>query len=97
MATQYDFRVLLIKIQDLLSESDCQRLHFLVGNDIPKQLHEDVSIYGAFRVFESLFDKAIITDQDCQYLIEAFRTIRCHNAVKRLEGLFLYRDIELNG
>jgi hypothetical protein len=97
MSTQFNFRALLIRIQDLLSESDRQRLHFLIGNDVPKHLREDLSIRGALHVLESLFDKAIITDQDCRYLIEAFRNIRCHNAVERLQGLFLYHDIELDG
>ena len=86
MAAQFDFRTVLLRIQDLLSDTDRQRLHFLFGDDVPRHLRDDQSVGGAIRVLESLFDKAIINDQDCDYLIEAFRNIHCHNAAQRLQG-----------
>ena len=89
MAVQFDFRGLLVKIQDLLSDTDRQRLHFLFGDDVPRHLRDDQSVGGALRVLESLFDKAIINDQDCDYLIEAFKSIHCDNAAQRLQGLFV--------
>ena len=89
MTEQFDFRALLLKIQDLLSENDRHRLHFLLGEDVPKYLRDDPSLNGTLHVLESLFEKAIISDQDCDYLIEAFNKIHCHDAAKRLKGLFL--------
>jgi hypothetical protein len=32
---------------------------------------------------------SIISDQDCVYLLEAFNKIGCHNAARRLQGLFV--------
>jgi hypothetical protein len=89
MTAQFDFRALLVKIQDRLSDGDRQRLHFLFGDNVPRNLRDDQSAGGALRVLESLFDKAIINDQDCDYLIEAFKNIHCHNAVQKLQGLFI--------
>ena len=84
----FDFRATLIKIQDVLSDGDRQRLNFLLGDDVPKVLREDSTTGGAIRILDCLFEKTIITNQDCDYLIEAFMTINCHDAAKRLKGLF---------
>lgn len=89
MNTQFDFRALLLKVQDLLSDSDRERFHFLLGEDIPRYMQDDPSLGGTLRVLQSLFDKAIISDQDCDYLIEAFRKISCDDAAKRLQGLLI--------
>ena len=90
MNGQSEFRALLFRIQDLLSEGDRSRLRSLLGEDVPRNLHEDPSFSGAVRVLESLFDRAIITDQDCTYLINAFTQIDCYDAAKRLQGLFAF-------
>jgi hypothetical protein len=84
----FDFRAVLLKIQDILSDKDRQRLHFLLGDDIPRYLRDDPSLSGTLRVLESLLEKAIISDQACDYLIDAFNKIRCHDAAKRLKSLF---------
>jgi hypothetical protein len=89
MHEQFDIRVLLLKIQDLLSERDRACLHFIIGPDVNKDLRYDTSLGGSLRLLDSLFDKAIISDQDCDYLIQAFTKIRCHDAAKRLQGSFI--------
>ncbi|CAF1639663.1 unnamed protein product [Adineta ricciae] len=85
MSGQFDFRALLIKVQDLLSDGDRVRLHFLLGDDIPRNLRDNPSLSGTLSVLESLFDKDIISEQDCDYLIEAFKKIHCYDAAKRLQ------------
>ncbi|UJR11826.1 hypothetical protein I4U23_016006 [Adineta vaga] len=85
MSGQFDFRALLIKVQDLLSDRDRVRLHFLLGDDIPRNLRDNSSLSGTLSVLESLFDKDMISDQDCDYLIEAFKKIHCYDAAKRLQ------------
>ena len=87
---QFYFRASLLKIQDLLSDSDRQRLHFLLGDDVPRYLRDDKSVEGAIRVLESLIDKTIINEQDCHYLIEAFKAIQCENAARRLQGWAIF-------
>ena len=73
MSGQFDFRALLIKVQDLLSDGDRVRLHFLLGDDIPRNLRDNPSLNGTLSVLESFFDKDKISEQDCDYLIEAFK------------------------
>ncbi|CAF3605449.1 unnamed protein product [Rotaria socialis] len=91
MNEQFDFRALLLRIQDLLSENDRHRLHFLLGEDVPRYLRDDFSFSGTLRLLDSLFEKAFISDQDCDYLIEAFNKIHCHDAMRRLQGYQLAR------
>jgi hypothetical protein len=86
MDAQIDFRSLLLKLQDRLSKSDRRRLHFLLGDVIPRQLRKDPSIGGTLELLEMLFDQAKINDQDFGYLIQAFREIDCCDIVKRLES-----------
>ncbi|CAF3794361.1 unnamed protein product [Rotaria sp. Silwood1] len=85
MSGEFDFRALLLKIQDLLSDNDRHRLLFLLGEDVPRYLRDDPSLSGILRVLESLFEKAIISNQDCDYLIKAFTKIHCNDAAKRLQ------------
>ncbi|CAM4775463.1 unnamed protein product [Rotaria magnacalcarata] len=85
MSGQFDFRALLLKTQELLSDTDRHRLHFLLGDDIPKYLRDDPSLAGTLRVLETLFDRSIINDQDCDYLVDAFSKIQCNDAAKRLK------------
>ena len=86
MNRQFGFRALLLKIQDLLSDNDRQRLHFLLGEDVPRYLRDDVSLNGTLNLLDSLLEKTFISDQDCDYLVEAFTKIHCHDAAKRLQG-----------
>ncbi|CAF2767947.1 unnamed protein product [Rotaria sp. Silwood2] len=89
MSGDFDFRALLLKIQDLLSDNDRHRFLFLLGEDVPRYLRDDPSLSGTLHVLESLFEQAIISNQDCDYLIKAFKKIHCNDAAKRLEGSFL--------
>ncbi|CAF2690651.1 unnamed protein product [Rotaria sp. Silwood2] len=85
MSGEFDFRALLLKIQDRLSDNDRLRFLFLLGEDVPRYVRDDPPLIGALRALESLFDKAIINAQDCDYLIKAFKTIGCNDAAKRLQ------------
>jgi hypothetical protein len=89
MDQQFDFRALLIKLQDCLTDNDRRRLHFIVGDTIPRQLRDDPTLGGTLNLLESLFDQAKINEQDFDYLIHAFNEIHCYQAVKRLQGLIL--------
>ena len=89
MDRQFDFRALLLKIQDRLSNDDRRRLHFLVGDIIPRMQREDVTLGGTLTVLESLFDRAVINEGDLNFLIRIFREIQCYDVVKRLQGLLL--------
>ena len=86
MNGQFDFHALLLKIQDILSDSDRHRPHFLLGEDVARHLRDDLSLSGTLRLLDSVLEKTFITDRDCDYLIEAFKKIHCLDAAKRLQG-----------
>ena len=89
MDRQLDFRALLLNIQDRLSSDDRRRLNFIIGDTIPRYLREDTTLGGTLNVLESLIDQAVIGEDYLEFLIRIFRTIRCNDAAKRLEGLFI--------
>ena len=89
MDEQFDFRALLLRLQDCLSDNDRRRLHFIVGDTIPRHLRDNPTLDGTLSLLESLFDQSKISEQDFDYLIRAFHQIHCYKAVKRLKGLFL--------
>lgn len=89
MDEKFDFRVLLLKLQDYLSDDDRRRLHFILGDTIPRHLRDDPTLSGTLNLLESLFNQAKISEQDFDYLIRAFKEINCHKAVKRLQGLLI--------
>jgi hypothetical protein len=90
MDEQFDFRVLLLKLQDCLSDNDRRRLHFIVGDTIPRYLRDDPTLGGTLSLLESLFDRAKISEQDFDYLIQAFSEIHCYEGVQRLRGIIIY-------
>ena len=81
---------MLIRIQDCLSQNDRDRLHFALGEDVPRTLRDDSSLGGTFRVLEALFEKSFISDDDVDYLTKLFTKINCPDAVKRLRGAFSF-------
>ncbi len=83
---EFDFREILIKILDGLSENDCKKLKFLLGKDITRQIQDDPSINGTLNLFQRLFDQQKISDQNFTYLIKAFEAVRCPAAAQRLRG-----------
>lgn len=85
---QQQLREVLLKIQELLSNEDRERLHFLLGNHVPKSYREDPSLGGTLRVLETLLDRGIINEEDCHYLIRALKNISCFEAAKKLLGSF---------
>lgn len=82
----YEFRAVLIKIQDRLTDNDRKRLHFFFGKDVPRTIRDDPSLGGTLSLMESLFDQDKINDQDFTFLIKAFDDIRCTDAANLLRG-----------
>jgi len=93
MNSQFDFRAMLLKIQHLLSDKDRHRLHFLLGDDVSRHLRDDLSLSGTLHLLDSLLEKAFISDQDFDYLIETFNKIPCLDAARRLEGLIFFFSV----
>jgi hypothetical protein len=84
-------RALIVRLQDRLSEDDRKRLHFFLGNDVPRRIRDDPSLGGTLSLMESLFDQDKINDDDFTFLINAFDEIQCLDAVRVLRGrIFLY-------
>jgi hypothetical protein len=83
-------RALIVRLQDRLTEDDRKRLHFFLGNDVPRRVRDDPSLGGTLSLMESLFDQDKINEKDFTFLINAFDEIQCLDAVKLLRGNFLF-------
>lgn len=81
-------RPLLIKLFDELSDTDRRALHFAFGNDIPRIYRDRYTPLASQQILENLFDRNLITEQNCDYLIRIFEKIHCHNVAIQLKGLF---------
>lgn len=79
-------RGIILKLETRLSEDDRTRLHFFLGNDVPRRIRDNPSLRGTLDLIESLFDQDIINENDFTFLINAFDEIRCMDAVKILRG-----------
>jgi len=80
-------RAILLKLQDRLSDNDRKRLHFFLGNDVPRRIRDDPSLSGTLSLMESLFDQDKISERDFSLLIDAFDQIQCTDAAKILKGM----------
>jgi hypothetical protein len=83
-------RAIILKLQDRLSDDDRRRLHFFLGNDVPRRVRDDPTLSGTLCLMESLFDQDKINEQDFTFLIHAFDEIRCIDAAKLLRGKRLF-------
>jgi hypothetical protein len=81
-------RAIILRLQDRLSNDDRKRLHFYLGNDVPRRIRDDPSLSGTLSLMDSLFDQDKINEKDFTFLINAFDEIQCIDAVKLLRGNF---------
>jgi hypothetical protein len=88
-----EFRSILLKLQDRLSDNDRKRLHFFFGNDVPRRIRDDPSLGGTLSLMESLFDQDKISEQDFTILIKAFNEIQCLDAAKLLQCRILLTTV----
>jgi len=85
-----DLRGIILKSQNRLSDDDRLRLHFLLGNHVPRSIRDDLSFRGTLKLMESLIDQDKINEQDFTFLINAFDEIQCIDAAKLLRGFFRF-------
>ena len=86
----HHLRSIILKLQDRLSDNDRQRLHFFLGDDVPRRIRDNPTLNGTLNLMESLFDQDKINERDFTFLIDAFKEIQCIDAVKLLRGIFLF-------
>lgn len=79
-------RAILVKLQDRLSDDDRKRLHFYLGDDIPRRIRDDPTLFGTLSLMQSLIDQNKINETDFTYLINAFQVIGCYDLAKILRG-----------
>jgi hypothetical protein len=80
---------ILLNLQDRLTNDDRKRLDLYLKNDVPKPIGEDLTLNGILKLIQSFFDQDNINEKDFTLLIDAFKQIRCFDAVNLLEGFFL--------
>ncbi|CAM4832063.1 unnamed protein product [Rotaria magnacalcarata] len=90
MDEKFDFRTLFLKLQDYLSNDDRRRLHFILGDTIPRHLRDDPTLSGTLSLLESLCDQAKISEQDFNCLIHAFNEINCHKNILLIKSGNIY-------
>ncbi len=83
-------RSILLNLRYRLSDNDQELLHFYLKNDVPGTLGDDSTLNGTLRLMQSLFDQDKINERDFTLLIDAFKQIRCFDAVNLLKGLFFF-------
>ncbi|CAF1037620.1 unnamed protein product [Adineta ricciae] len=93
MAVSFEYGVVLAKMQSLLSDRDRERLYFLLDDDIQETFRKNYTISKAFHVLEFFLQKSTVNNEDCDFIIEAFTAIHCHDTVKRLKE---YQAIQTN-
>lgn len=81
-------REILVKLHDRLSDADRRRLHFYLGDDVPRRIRDDPTSLGTLSLMESLIDQNKINEKDFTYLIHAFQVIGCHDLAQNLRGSF---------
>ncbi|CAF4527776.1 unnamed protein product, partial [Rotaria sp. Silwood2] len=81
---EFQFRKVLRRLLDGLSESDCRKLQFLLCEDISLIIQDDPTIGGTLDLFQKLFDQHKITEENFTYLINAFEAIKCFDAARCL-------------
>ncbi|CAF3418186.1 unnamed protein product [Rotaria sp. Silwood1] len=84
MDEDFEFRVVLLKIQNSLSDTDRKQLHFLFSKDIPRRLQDGGSLEDALDALQTLFDRAKISRYNNTYLIRGLQAIERHDCVDRL-------------
>ncbi len=89
MSDDFEFRIVLVQIQNLLSDRDRQQLHFLFAEDIPRRLQSNGSIENALEGLQTLFDRVKISRNDYNYLVRALEAIERPDCVQRLRGKIL--------
>ncbi len=92
----HHLRGILLKLESRLSDDDRKRLHFFLGNDVPRRIRDDPSLGGTLSLMESLFDQDKINEHGFTFLINAFDEIQCFDTVKLLrDNVFLLINISL--
>ena len=90
------FKSLLVQIDDYLTDIDRSRLHFVIGDIIPKRLRDHPTIIDTLSLWETLFERGKIDNENFTLLIEAFEEIGCSRAAKRLRSLFTPSSREIS-
>ena len=57
-------RAIILKLQDRLSNDDRKRLHFYLGNDVPRRIRDDPTLSGTLSLMDSLFDQDKVNEKD---------------------------------
>ena len=89
MAQPLEFRGFLLRVQQLLTNDERQKLHDLLSRDLPKYLCENTTTAGTLDVFQALLDRSLITEENCDYLFEALKKIGRSDIVNSAESQLL--------
>lgn len=86
MNPEFDFRVVLIQIQNFLTDCNRKELNFLFGDDIPRRLQSDGSVENSLDVLQTLCDRLKISKDNVDYLINGLKAIQRPDCAQLLES-----------
>ena len=78
--------MILLKVQDCLSDNERERLHLCFANDVPLRIRDDPLLVDTLSLMHSLFGHDKINEEYVTVLIAALREIPCFDAVVFLEN-----------
>jgi hypothetical protein len=84
---------ILLNLQYRVSDNDRELLHFYFKNDVPRRVGYDKTLRKTLHLIQSFFDRDKINEKDFTLLIDAFKQIRCFDAVNLLEGFFFLCEL----
>jgi hypothetical protein len=86
----HHLRSIRLNLQYRLNDTDRERLHFYLKNDVSRRVGDDSTLSGTLRLMQSLFDQVKIREKYFTLLIDAFKQIQCFDAVHLLKGFFYF-------
>jgi hypothetical protein len=79
---------ILLNLQDRLSNYDRERLDLYLKTGVPISIEDHPTLSGTLKLIQSFFDQDEINEKDFTLLIDAFKQIRCFDAMCLLKGFF---------
>ncbi|CAF1305876.1 unnamed protein product [Didymodactylos carnosus] len=89
---EFEFRGILLKMVEDLSDLDRRKFYFILGDIIPRRLRDNVSIESSIEVLEILFDILRLSDNTLSYLIHALEQIQRSDWSHRLNEYYQNKD-----
>lgn len=80
MPSDSEFRMLLLELEDDLSNDERKKFVFLLGEDIPRRKRDEPLV----EIFNILIDRNKISQDNCTYLLRMFEALKLFTVAYKL-------------